>query len=134
MSEDSAEYKKAFAEEVTRLQAAHPTPEDVPTCMHMLDLVLSCNGPSACPLCTPRLSVDCSRTLSSQVVVPLWTRPNDVRAEDRRLQVLPRHEVDGVGRTARCVDRAEGAVVGDATDGGQEQRGCLVNTRVCGPL
>lgn len=40
----SLDFKTAVEQEVARLRALHPTPEDVPGCMKLLDDFLSCNG------------------------------------------------------------------------------------------
>lgn len=38
------DFETVAKQEVTRLEKLHPTPEDIPGCMGMLDSFLSCNG------------------------------------------------------------------------------------------
>lgn len=40
----SLDFKTAVEQEVERLRVLHPTPEDIPGCMKLLDDFLSCNG------------------------------------------------------------------------------------------
>ncbi len=39
-------FEKVIEEEVRRLKVIHPTPDDVPGCMRLLDEFLSCHGTS----------------------------------------------------------------------------------------
>lgn len=43
----SVDFKAAVEQEIARLQVIHPTPEDVPGCMRLLDDFLSCHGTPA---------------------------------------------------------------------------------------
>ena len=48
-------FKAAVEQETRRLQAIHPTPDDIPGCMRVLDDFLSCNGES-CRIAKQRFS------------------------------------------------------------------------------
>lgn len=38
------DFKSAVEQETQRLETIHPTPDDIPGCMTLLDDFLSCNG------------------------------------------------------------------------------------------
>ncbi len=38
------DFKQAVEQEIERLEKLHPTPEDIPGCMKLIDEFLTCNG------------------------------------------------------------------------------------------
>ena len=86
------DFEETVKHEEARLRIVHPTAEDIPGCMSLLDDFLSCNSAHL-----SGTSTDTSKTLttpplaspghSAQIAVSVW-RDVQMWSEDGRFQVL----------------------------------------------
>lgn len=96
----SLDFETVVEQEVKRLQVIHPTPEEIPGCIKLLDDFLSCHGaPISLLLVTGRKLTVFSTRHATEIPVQVWWDIT-VWAKIRRLQVLHESEVDGPGGEA----------------------------------
>lgn len=95
----SLDFETVVEQEVKRLQVIHPTPEEIPGCIKLLDDFLSCHGASISLLVTGRKLTVFSTRHATEIPVQVWWDIT-VWAKTRRLQVLHESEVDGPGGEA----------------------------------
>lgn len=99
-------FQNAVKREEEYLRRVHPTPEDIPGCMNLFDVYLSCNGQQTLVYIHNLLKcMFFSHTNASEVPISVRT---DVflRRQARGLQILLDYEDDAPGREARRVDTA----------------------------
>lgn len=95
----SLDFETVVEQEVKRLQVIHPTPEEIPGCIKLLDDFLSCHGASISLLVTGRKLTVLSTRHATEILVQVWWDIT-VWEKARRLQVLHESEVDGPGGEA----------------------------------
>lgn len=84
------DFETIVQQETAYLKKIHPTPEDIPSCMQLFDLFLSCNGAFSCSFAHTFVvlkTYSYRRKLPSKVFVQVWAY-GGMRQEIRGSEIL----------------------------------------------